>query len=182
MEGEMKTEEALRPTGKAVDKREPGYYIAEDEEGRLYWYERKTGRKCHPVIASDIFRNAWQPYHELKEIRPEKAGELWQRTDGEYFHTNIVNGNIRFCGDVGRVDSSLIKYVIHGKNGWKRLHPKPEDDSVERIEIKKVTFGRIEGANGAKYMSIISTSCEAPSLEIFNDKSMKATFEIPKAD
>lgn len=91
-------------------------------------------------------KNDWQPYYEVVEIRPEKAGELWEWEDMLYF-TNLQrdsnHGVLVFMTDEGDlIDTGDIDYrgCAHNKNGWTRLYPKVEADSVERIEIENVKW------------------------------------------
>ena len=181
----MKIEEALEATGKASDHRDKVMYAELDEKGVLCWYDIETHELINPVGLDSINGSGWQLYHEVKEIRPEEVGELWKKSSDRFVYlvgkeegrlVGIPSETILFTFDIERHGKSMI----HEKNGWQRLFPPVEDDSIERIEIERMTFGRIEGANGAKYMSIISTSCDVPSLNIFNGKSMKAIFEIAK--
>ena len=121
---------ALKETGKAVNERgnEVNYAKARDC-GVLSWYSKERDIFLCDVPYEMIIDGNWQPYREVKEIRPEKAGELWQyHVSGLFFHT-----------DLGPCNSLQIKgmvdIAIHGKNAT-RLYPPVEED-VERIEIKE---------------------------------------------
>ena len=183
----MNIQDDLKETGKIEGNDGTGIVYAErDNAGVLMFYFKSTGKVFRPVSLNEITGIIWISYHEVKEIRPEYTQELWKiknsvwvtfRREGspclKFMHT--VTG-----GEVVLNDWYLKDEIIHNKNGWTRLYPPVEDENVERIEIKKVTFDRIQGANGAEYMSIISTSCEAPSLDIFKGKSGKMILEISK--
>jgi hypothetical protein len=151
-------------------------------DGRPFWYENSTDCVQREVSGREAILEDWEVCQRAKEIRPKK-GEVWKFKSNAYPHYIIEEGSVLHFtwvdGSSEMVERSDTP-LIHNKNGWTRLFPKVEDGSVERIEIERVIFGRIEGANGAKYMSIISTSCDGPSLDVFNDKTMKAIFEIPK--
>lgn len=140
----MKIKEALKGNGKAIRKGldwfieecqngEYCYRIADLSTGGVLGYEISI----HHILADD-----WQPYHEVKEIRPENAGELWkfnQYSWFTYFDKNEQNEEVLMgiCndGDISQIDKNDKVYKsinpIHGKDGWKRLFPKPEDDSNE---------------------------------------------------
>ena len=191
----MKIEEALKDGGRATRK---GFdwFVEECQNGEHIYraiHIASGGVVGYEMAIRHFFADDWQPYHEVKEIRPEKAGELWEGASNKVYVTVYRKGILCFHDlekrestgylDFKRNDNSAwvcCDEPIHNKNGWERILPKVEDDSVEIIEIEKVTFGRIQGANGAKYVSIISTSCDSPGLETFVNKTMKVTFEIPK--
>ena len=168
----MKTREALNENGKICISNNSPDYAFENSDGVLVWNNNGENEPVRLCLINDV---DWQPYPEVKEIRPEHSGELWEKREC-FYHTSGSqrSGGLTLHSDVGTVD---MRNVIHGKNGWTRLHPPVEDNSVE---FRKVTFDRIIGENGAKYMSIISTSCDSPSLEILKGKCAKIMLEIPK--
>jgi hypothetical protein len=77
-----------------------------------------------------------KPHPEVKEIRPKDIEELWLK-DGLSYATVIDRGSAELqficCNDsyIWSLDNLNISPVIHNKNGWKRVFPKPEDDSIE---------------------------------------------------
>jgi hypothetical protein len=142
----MLIQEALKETGLAtVGGAENSWHIHWNSLDSCFYRTYENGKiERYKVGMKALGRDDWQPYHEAKEIRPEKAGELWERKgihyaigylkcrDGIY---QTQYGLHRFdCNDYKPVDNNMI----HGKNGWTRLFPKPENDSVERIEIEGV--------------------------------------------
>ena len=133
----------LQETGKICITDDSPDYAFENSEGVLVW---DNNGKNEPVMLYLITDAVWQPYHEVKEIRPE-AGELWISKVGDrYFITSCPT--VDYLTAVARSgnkytlnkDYSFMEYkeVVHNKNGWTRLFPEPEDDSVERIEIEGV--------------------------------------------
>ena len=153
----MKIEEALKETGKAVRTVHADNYAAIKSFSlskvkplggdRLYWYDIKTGEENSPAQLSAILAGDWQSYHEEKAIRPEKAGELWRNKEIEndqYYHTeNHTSSGAGLIlvgyGAKGFKEADNGR-VLHNKDGWERVFPKVEDDSVERIEIEGVKW------------------------------------------
>ena len=119
----------LPPGSKNIPAR-PKDPSALPKEDPLHWYDMETNHENYPVSIADIGRDEWQPYLEVKEIRPEKAGELWER-DGESNHRcvtyeGIVGLNVIWWGgaaNTDRVDTGMI----HNKNGWIRYFPHVEE-------------------------------------------------------
>ena len=126
--------EALKPTGKANYDKEFAYAMLKGDD--LFWYKSSddtAGAICH-VGFQDILRDDWQPYHEKPEIKPEKAGEVWQDEDGEYWSTykNKISGLHVSCWNGNR---SIPRDMIHGQNGWTRSYPPLPDESVARASV-----------------------------------------------
>jgi hypothetical protein len=124
---------ALKETGKACIN---GRLAYDDGFGILRWADEDT-----LVTLKDIMRGDWQPYPDKKEIRAEKAGELWALR-GVYHHTI---GDSKNGYDVIKMvfkDGSFIAEhgPYHNQNGWKRIHPPVEDESVERIDLSDLDF------------------------------------------
>lgn len=116
--------------------------------------------------------------NESKEIRPEKAGELWQQGDGEggedyhYYFTFEKSGMLKFRSE--RVhEISDWPGMIHGKNGWTRLYPPVEDDSVEIIEFEGVVC-----KEDSECVYTIETTFTTP--QDLANKPMKMTLEFKK--
>lgn len=132
-------------------------YAAVRKDGVLCWYD-KDGTERVPVALHVAFRQDWQPYPEVKEIRPEKAGELWRYTG--QFPTNylMISGRAgyRLVPDQQKlsfIDCALRKDIAHGKNGWTRIWPIVEEkesdaslwgkstkmamDSMLEVELRK---------------------------------------------
>ena len=128
------------------------HYAMRGNQGVLYWYDIETNKENYPVSIADIGRDEWQPYFEVKEIRPERAGELWQY--GNLFEWCTVRKNEvleMICArgkDIETVDK--MNLTIHGKNDWKLLYSPDkevmdrikelEDENVERIEIEGIRW------------------------------------------
>ena len=144
----MKVQDALKPTGKAIDKRNKDAHIEvrfEYGANYLIWVNNKTGEYEGRLSYEAHFIEDWQPYHEVKEIRPEKAGELWQKNVDSFVYLiaeERINKLTAIPSLVDLLSFSIEKHgkdIIHGK-GWTRLYPPVEDDSVERIEIEGVVW------------------------------------------
>lgn len=132
----MNIQDALTPTGKAVDEHTQSHYVAEDDNGVLHWYLKASDKRCHTVILESILMYGWLPYPEEKEIRPEKAGELWQSQDGSLgiTHNNSINNSLETSQEAVYITftngskQKLNQYaMIHNKNGWTRLYPEVKD-------------------------------------------------------
>ena len=169
----MKTREALNENGKICISNNSPDYAFENSDGVLVWNNNGENEPVRLCLINDV---DWQPFRE-EEIRPENAGELWESPSGAKFITYKELEILYFATK----DTSHKCFDNEERLGcfseWTRLFPPVEDDSVE---FRKVTFDRIIGENGAKYMSIISTSCDSPSLEILKGKCAKIMLEIPK--
>ena len=122
-----------------------------------------------------IIEDDWQPYHEIKEIRPENAGELWDKDGCKYITFGTDNNDLRIFNQVGG-EYELSEFIpdgpIHDKYGWTRLYPKIEDD-VERIEIEGVKW--IEATK-----SLIYPSGVYEWRHLINRSPMKMILETPK--
>lgn len=151
-------------------------YASIGESGRLRWYYK---RKDAPNEGGDyvsldmILSENWQPYHEVKEIRPYAAGELWEMSSHAKFFViaDESSGVNKLCGLYG--DKICIREdIIHGKD-WVRLYPPVEDENVERIEIEGV---EIESCCD----DIIIKTSSLDKGTVFNKCKAKVTIEIPK--
>lgn len=177
---------ALRETEKAENESNPldgktGYVKWNSDE--LWWYDRKTDNARRPLSHEEMFES-YDPYHEVKKIRPEKAGELWQYNNLFVWCTVIKNEVLEMvCAhgkDIETVDK--MNLTVHGKNGWKRLFPEVEDDSVERIEFDDMVF--LEGLVAGSSVFFPTSNLGQFSNGIFKDyckrPPIKMIFEIPK--
>ena len=68
----MIIQDALKENGRAKCN-EDGYVFV-DEYGILQWYDTVNNVVIAPAELNEILNSDWQPHHEKKEIRPEKAG------------------------------------------------------------------------------------------------------------
>ena len=125
----MNIQDALKETGKGQGNLKDMYVELNDDEV-LCWYDISGNCVEEPVSLSIILDDDWQPYCPVEEIRPEKAGELWE------------HNNIKFMTMVPSVhkDSKMylkskfdVKHfmdnVIHNQNGWTRLYPPVKEQS-----------------------------------------------------
>ena len=176
----MNIQEAREKTGKA---RRPHWehkkfvYLVGDD------FHVDTGDGQSGFVYSDkaILGDDWQPYYEVKEIRPEKAGELWQAGNDSFFFT--VNSD-KIAGDNGDTYEIKDYEMIHGKHGWIRLYPPVEDDSVERIEFNNVDWD-LSGCWQTKPMPFVSYDGGSKDWgdirdAVINQPKMKMILEIPK--
>ena len=131
----MDIKSALEPTGKAVQNNNSMYYLAW-RGGDLFHYEIgvKNGEALRRLSVKELFNNDWQPYREKPEIRPEKAGELWEYEGSKTFiYRNRSDGLLHVIRDQGGTNPVSYSNMIHGQNGWTRLYPPVPDENVEDI-------------------------------------------------
>ena len=190
----MKIEEALKETGKAIYPDQTDVYVEvrfDNGANYLVWVNtedneidgRVAGEEGGKVAYEMHFKDNWQPYHEVKEIRPENAGELWCFESGDgtesYHHTqgSQFREGLELIGYAGPID---MKQVIHNhKNGWTREFPKVEDENVERIEIEAVRWERHE-AFCTYPKSTLAMEPNGRFNEFIKRGPMKMILEIPK--
>ena len=176
----MDIQDALEPTGEARKGSNLADYahLVKDEDSdrhSLMWVI--DGKNDGNVQYEDIFEDDWQPYHEVKEIRPEKEGELWKNNVHINWFIRWVGSSRNkglqavseqgVCFDVKGLD------MIHGKE-WTRLFPPVEDESVERIEIERVAWRQSHGV----YFPTADTDIEFSELK--EKGRMKMILVIPK--
>lgn len=133
---------------------------------------------------------------KVKEIRPENAGELWRHEDGsigiiikqsESSPLGIAfdNGTQKHLSDTNLASGKnkpYREYLIHNKNGWERLYPPVEDDSVETIEIEGVEWEncKIEGQELHAMVPLWRNMNPWIGKNLINKPPMKMILEIPK--
>jgi hypothetical protein len=181
----MNIEEALKSTGKAIWEKKPTEFVAWCE-GDIYAFDIETGRKGDRIKASELFIGDWQPYSPEPEIRPEKAGELWGNSNGNFAHTFLnrkgelcFNENECFYG----MDIMEAK-IAHNKNGWTLLYsPDPERmaeisgvveviaEKVKNFELSRQRMGE------AVYEFTSETPIDVAALP---QTTFKMILEIPK--
>ena len=108
--------------------------------GTPIWYENASDHVKREVFGKEAIREDWEVFQRVEEVRPEKAGELWATGDVNYM-TQKIGDELRMIPrsyDMQILEE--IDHFIHGVGCYKRLFPKVEDDSVERIEIEDVVF------------------------------------------
>ncbi len=180
----MLIQDALKETGKAKRKswNDGAYVYVKDD----LIYLKGVGNYDKPYCSSVVLDDSWQIYQDEKEIRPEKAGELWQYNGNElyaaeYHHTKLKDTELVIVGDNGICGQ--IEGMVHSKNGWTRLYPHVEKD-VERIEIEGVKWYKGELIEDGRYGELVTypeTSLGYHEELKFIDKPpMKMILEIPK--
>jgi hypothetical protein len=133
-------QEALKETGKArlEIQAEHFLYAFIAELNNSYVWLNKDGQHEY-LYYDDGLREDWQPYHDKKVIRPEEAGELWA-CDGlgmcfVYYDKSL---DLHLKWRDGAEQRVAVTNIAHNQNGWTRLYPPVEDDSVERVEFEYV--------------------------------------------
>ena len=153
------------------------------------WYNAKTDHFAREVTGQEVLRTDWLPFPEEKEIRPKKAGELW-KLDEEYYHTeDHTSSGCGLClvgyGSKGFKEVDNGK-TAHNKNGWTRLFPSVEDESVERVEIENayIKEGNINrsGSNVDGEVLFSVADSDFFKLSEFRHRPVKMTLEAIRAD
>ena len=168
----MKILEALEPIGKA---RLPGSDdFAQEIDGELMWC--RIAGDAMGILAcvgwKDVARDDWQPCPEVKEIRPETAGELWER-DGESNHRCVVYKNdiglnvVWWGGDEIPYTNYVENDMIHNKNGWKRICPEVKEVwGKSAIQNDKYKAAQIYANKTAREAIELLADIKRQSLEI----------------
>jgi hypothetical protein len=177
----MKVEEAREVNGKIVATVYTDCYAMLDGGGRLCWWYKETHELHKPVCLAAILGDYWLPYHEEKEIRPEKAGELWDSGKEKYITFSNGRNDLRMFGQSGGeyVFEEFFCSPIHDK-GWTRLYPPVEDESVERIEIEGVEWATAMNINGNTFAPSTSRHWPFPFKDLVTKPQMKMILEIPR--
>ena len=140
----------------------------------------------HKFANACILKDDWQPYHEEKEIRPEKEGELWKNNVNiNWFIRRAGSSRCKgfqavseqgVCFDIKGLD------MVHGE-GWTRLFPPVEED-VERIEIEGVKWKKADhGKHGEGVIPEFPSMEEVRKIEALTSKPpMKMILEIPREE
>jgi hypothetical protein len=185
---------ALKETGKARWHRWIGTeYVF--KKGVLFFYTDGKSEE-EPYNFDSLLDNNWQPYPDKKEIRPEKAGELWERNGEQWAtvrDTRTSVPQLLMCNcikDYKDIEESNTWKIIHNQNGWKLLYSPDkevmkqlkelEDENVERIEIENVSWR--ERDEGYTYPITFGDSSH-PNLmwkDLTRKPDMKIILEIPK--
>ena len=176
------------PTKKAEAKEQSRNYAKKRDCGVLSWYDKERDIFLCDVRLDEIFNFTWRPYHEVKEIRPEKAGELWEKDNGspgniwvsfKIDSTRVLRFKHTTTGGEVVLEEGFHKHeVVHNKNGWKLLYsPDKEvmerikevgDPSFKRIRIKDVTWHKGRG-NGVSIVFPIADNSSEGSAEVGKD-------------
>jgi hypothetical protein len=112
-------------------------YAMLDDNGVLYWFDKKTHEKTMPVNLACINAIAWQPF---KEIRPEKAGELWISEQGFYYHTEMRVLDLILVGSGGGINQQIPVLSDRDFSKWTCLFPEVPNEN--EIIAKGVTWER----------------------------------------
>jgi hypothetical protein len=135
----------------------------------------------------------WKPYHEVEEIRPEKAGELWRHDEASIlFFIYDAEGPLYRISHQG-LDGPIISMdsMVHGK-GWTLIYSPDkevmkkikglEDNSVETIEIEDVLWKLGGNHISFPYVEIHEGADYGPFHDVREEtnRPMKMILEIPK--
>lgn len=203
----MNIQDALKETGKAEDENNPcngktgyvGWF-----EGQLYWFDKVTHTRRHTLSHEEIAKGIYEPYHDKKEIRPEKAGELWIFVDegGEvpFFTTEAgpafpVNNHLVIRNRSGlsiEIEAMSLGKIIHNQNGWTLLYSpdkevmkrlkEVEDENVERIEIEDMYWLYTNGYTIPVDNRRIEGTKKFDWKSLSDKSSGKMILEFPKED
>lgn len=178
-------QDAIKETGKIQHSNLENIYAKEDEWGVLHWYSIND---TSPVLVklSDILSDNWQPYPNKKEIRPERAGELWGNKSGNYGHTfKHPSGKIYFTDNEDTRYTKELIHVIHGLNGWKLIYS-PDEEVMAELEGEKVVIEGVEFLSrsfldgGAAFVAIKDGAYALPDSLKIGGKLMTMTLAYPK--
>lgn len=139
------------------------------------WYDAKTDHFAREVTGKEVLRIDWHIFPEVKEIRPENAGELWI-AGGIKYMSQKVGDRLRMIPEeysMNVLEPSGLEYFIHGTGQYERLFPPVEED-VERIEIEGVEWKQIQN------QTIVFPKGRACWLSLTHKPPMKMILEIPK--
>lgn len=141
----MDIQEALKETEQTETKAQRSWYVKKNEEDQYFWYIKDTDEVVRELRVSEALGYIWQPYHDKKEIRPEKVGEHWANEHGKHLFAYKMKYHVHWIDESGEViDIKLHKDIIHCQNGWTRIYPPVEDENIERIEFENVIWGKSE--------------------------------------
>jgi hypothetical protein len=146
----MNITKALEPTGKATRQGwKKNTYIAINDSSRtgiqqFFLYTILIGTDGERYGSIDVLDNDWQPYYEVKEIRPEKSGELWIHEKGGSFYVhsadyNEVPSGTTTTNHFGTIEK-LPRSTVHSQDGWTRLYPPVEDENIERVVFENIKW------------------------------------------
>ena len=129
----MEIQDALRPTGmaKIPGFHEGNYVYMCHNQFMIFDCKAEKERQMRAWNYSNLLCNDWLPYYDKKEIRPENAGELWEKRERKdhvryfmsaYYAAEQSEGLI-FRGPNAGAYISELETAIHNQNGWTRLYP-----------------------------------------------------------
>ena len=134
----MNIQDALKDTGKAILPEHNNNYVQEEGNGNLHYVGIRTGFKGCRLSWGVIVRDDWQPYHEIKEIRPEK-GQTWGAPLGsKCFIFEGSDNELWYIFEDGS-RALICENMIHNKHGWTRLDPIVENE-VDKVYGKSIPF------------------------------------------
>lgn len=133
-----------------------GMYCMVIPSGIPCWYDKETANYKRELTGKEALRKDFELYNAKPQIVPSEAGELWVEDMGKggalnrKFFTSKKTGRIGSVGDLTLTccsgDISIYgkrdwqKSIVHNQNGWERVFPVVQDDSVEEIVIENVMF------------------------------------------
>lgn len=134
----MNIQEALKETGKAkLPTWHDGAYVYVKND---LIFLKGMGGYDKPYSSKVMLAGDWQPHHEVKEIRPQKAGELWSIRDTLIFTYEDVYGDplqLKFIYADGSGQNYISGHangqIIHNKNGWTLIYS-PDEEVMKKIK------------------------------------------------
>jgi hypothetical protein len=156
----MKIQDALEETGKAVHECDEfeGCYVCLNDDGQL---ECKHGSECPqkdwttPTL-QQIVEDCWQPYHPKKEIRPERAGELWHNYSlNKYYHSEEIDGVLWMVNSIHKFRGGDFVATV-----WRLIYS-PDEEVMKELEGEKVVVEKKQDSK--KYIELANVGY--PSLK-----------------
>ena len=143
-------------------------------EEDIYNYHNCIMCSHNPFVITDKFKA------RVKEIRPEKAGELWKSPSGTLFITKVYDDELYFITVSAYSKERTIYHSVYSShtNEWERIHPPVEDESIERVVFEGVTWGECDC--GFNYPMATSGGALQNNNIMLNKPPIKMTLEIPK--
>jgi hypothetical protein len=150
----MKIQDVLGPTGRAeAVLARPDWYIKTKENCEYFWYRKDTNEVIRELTVNEALGYVWQPYHEVKEIRPENEDEVWFNSHVEIYYLYSARNKELVTARKIALDKALMTEVVHGKNNWTREIPKVEEvwgkSAIQDDIHKKAQIYAIEVARQA---------------------------------
>lgn len=152
----MKIIDALKPTGKATMPHLSTNYVAVDDDDVLRYFGINTKFAGRVVSYKHIICDDWQPYHEVKEIRPKEPGETWYEVTRDLKCFTFSNAALGLAMmDERGVIITIPEYMVHGKNGFTRVDPPVKEDSVKNnSHVRIITDEEIDVISDVLHESI----------------------------
>ena len=143
----MLIQDALKETGKARKEDCSIGFVMKNEKGHLIFFN-EDGVADGYVVLSAIMSDNWQPYHEVKEIRPEVTGEVWENPHKEKFFTIKLEQRFHFIDEQGHCHNSHIGNLTRifspvedeqsAKDKWEKVWQRQEEIDTLKMKIAEL--------------------------------------------